>query len=92
MPGGFKLFCIRIFCHGISLAKIISLRLAPPMPMHSTSIMNGTVYSGPLQSDADILNQLSSHTVHVLNCASSVMNLIAEIGESLEYACMQQGP
>ena len=61
------------------------------MPMHSTSIMNGTVYSGPLQSDADILNQLSSHTVHVLSCASSVMNLIAEIGESLEYACMQQG-
>ena len=30
-------------------------------------IMNGTVYSGPLQSDADILNQLSSHTVHVLS-------------------------
>ena len=54
-------------------------------------IMNGTVYSGPLQSDADIMNQLSSHTVHVLSCASSVMNLIAEIGESLKYACMQQG-
>ena len=50
--------------------------------------MNGTVYSGPLQSDPDILNQLSSHTVHVLSCASSVMNLIAEIGESLKYACV----
>ena len=43
----------------------------------SYEIMNGTVYSGPLQSDADILNQLSSHTVLVLSCASSVMNLIA---------------
>ena len=54
----------------------------------SYNIMNGTVYSSPLQSDADILNQLSSHTVHVLSCASSVMRLIAEIGESLKYACM----
>ena len=54
-------------------------------------IMNATVYSGPLQSDADILNQLSSNTVHVLSCARGVMNLIAEIGESLKYACMQQG-
>ena len=40
------------------------------------------LYSCPFQSDADI--------VHVLSCARGVMNLIAEIGESLKYACMQQ--
>ena len=54
-------------------------------------LMNGTVYFVPLQSDADILNQLSSHTVHVLSCARGVMSLISKIGESLKYACMQQG-
>ena len=42
------------------------------------------VLTSLLQSDDDILNQLSGNT-HVLSCATGVMNLITEIGESLKY-------
>ena len=37
-----------------------------------------------VQSDADILSQMSD-SVRMVQCARDVMDLIAEIGSSLEY-------
>ena len=37
-----------------------------------------------LQSDADILSQMSD-SAQMVQCARDVMDLIAEIGRSLEY-------
>lgn len=45
-----------------------------------------------LQSDIPVLSETSSNvTAHAIRCARMVMDLIGEIGESLEYVNMREG-